>query len=211
MSAVPSAIPESKAAEQRAHESSMEEILASIRKIIADDQALPLTPRLPRAEPAPIAYGHHEQDEDRMYPPASSRPPVDISGAFAVPPPPRQPRPELPPLQPVRPAAPAVDTRSFAPPHVLPAPPQRPVDSDIHSSPRPAPSALLSEQANHAVASAFQALNSARSAAPSAETLEAMAREMLRPMLKQWLDDNLPTMVERLVRAEIERVARGGR
>jgi cell pole-organizing protein PopZ len=37
------------------------------------------------------------------------------------------------------------------------------------------------------------------------------AREMLRPMLKQWLDDNLPVMVERLVRAEIERVARGGR
>ncbi len=30
-------------------------------------------------------------------------------------------------------------------------------------------------------------------------------------MLKDWLDDNLPTMVERLVRAEIERVARGGR
>jgi cell pole-organizing protein PopZ len=34
---------------------------------------------------------------------------------------------------------------------------------------------------------------------------------MLRPMLKQWLDDNLPAVVERLVRAEIERVARGGR
>jgi cell pole-organizing protein PopZ len=34
---------------------------------------------------------------------------------------------------------------------------------------------------------------------------------MLRPMLRVWLDDNLPTIVERLVRAEIERVARGGR
>ncbi len=34
---------------------------------------------------------------------------------------------------------------------------------------------------------------------------------MMRPMLKQWLDDNLPVIVERLVRAEIERVARGGR
>ena len=41
--------------------------------------------------------------------------------------------------------------------------------------------------------------------------IEEMAREMLRPMLKQWLDDNLPVMVERLVRSEIERVARGGR
>jgi cell pole-organizing protein PopZ len=34
---------------------------------------------------------------------------------------------------------------------------------------------------------------------------------MLRPMLRAWLDDNLPTIVERLVRAEIERVARGSR
>ena len=32
-------------------------------------------------------------------------------------------------------------------------------------------------------------------------------QEMLRPMLRSWLDDNLPTLVERLVRAEIERLA----
>jgi hypothetical protein len=38
-----------------------------------------------------------------------------------------------------------------------------------------------------------------------------MVREMLKPMLKAWLDDNLPILVERLVRTEIERVARGGR
>jgi cell pole-organizing protein PopZ len=42
-------------------------------------------------------------------------------------------------------------------------------------------------------------------------SLEDLVRDMLRPMLKNWLDDNLPTIVERLVRAEIERVARGGR
>ncbi len=36
-----------------------------------------------------------------------------------------------------------------------------------------------------------------------------LTREMLRPMLKTWLDDNLPVIVERLVSAEIERVARG--
>ena len=41
--------------------------------------------------------------------------------------------------------------------------------------------------------------------------IEEVVREMLRPMLRVWLDDNLPTIVERLVRAEIERVARGGR
>jgi cell pole-organizing protein PopZ len=43
------------------------------------------------------------------------------------------------------------------------------------------------------------------------DLLRRYAQEMLRPMLKQWLDDNLPVLVERLVRAEIERVARGRR
>jgi cell pole-organizing protein PopZ len=43
----------------------------------------------------------------------------------------------------------------------------------------------------------------------NARTLEDLVKEMLRPMLKGWLDDNLPTMVERIVRAEIERVSRG--
>jgi uncharacterized protein len=33
----------------------------------------------------------------------------------------------------------------------------------------------------------------------------------MRPMIKNWLDDNLPNIVERLIKAEIERVARGGR
>jgi cell pole-organizing protein PopZ len=42
-----------------------------------------------------------------------------------------------------------------------------------------------------------------------ARTLEDLVQDMLRPMLKGWLDENLPGMVERLVRAEIERVARG--
>lgn len=42
-----------------------------------------------------------------------------------------------------------------------------------------------------------------------AETLEDMMREMLRPMLRAWLDDNLPSMVERLVREQIELIKRG--
>jgi len=40
-------------------------------------------------------------------------------------------------------------------------------------------------------------------------TLEQMIREELRPLLKAWLDANLPPLVERLVKAELERVARG--
>ena len=42
----------------------------------------------------------------------------------------------------------------------------------------------------------------------SGETsLEGLVRQMLRPMLAQWLDDNLPSMVEELVKAEIARIA----
>jgi uncharacterized protein len=40
-------------------------------------------------------------------------------------------------------------------------------------------------------------------------TLEDLVRETLRPMLKSWLDEHLPSLVERMVEAEIERVTRG--
>ena len=43
------------------------------------------------------------------------------------------------------------------------------------------------------------------------QPVEGLMREMLRPLLRTWLDDNLPAIVEGLVRAEIERVARRGR
>ena len=46
-------------------------------------------------------------------------------------------------------------------------------------------------------------------AARNRKSLEEVAEEMMRPMLQDWLDNNLPTLVERLVREEIERVARG--
>ena len=67
---------------------------------------------------------------------------------------------------------------------------------------------LLSAATTAAVDAAFDTL--ARTAkARSGRTLEEVVSELLRPMLKSWLDENLPDMVERLVRAEIERVARG--
>ena len=69
---------------------------------------------------------------------------------------------------------------------------------------------ILSAETNASVASAFQALSASVQLA-NPDMIERHVREMLRPMLKQWLDDNLPVMVERMVRAEIERVARGGR
>ena len=67
---------------------------------------------------------------------------------------------------------------------------------------------LLSRETSAAVDSAFNTL-AQTVLVQNARTLEDLVREMLRPMLKTWLDDNLPGMVERLVRAEIERVSRG--
>ena len=59
--------------------------------------------------------------------------------------------------------------------------------------------------ARHAVDLAFNTL-AHTVLVQNSRTLEDLVREMLKPMLKAWLDDNLPNMVERLVRAEIERV-----
>ena len=67
---------------------------------------------------------------------------------------------------------------------------------------------LLAPTTSAAVDSAFNAL-AHTVLVNNARTLEDLVREMLRPMLKSWLDDNLPTMVERIVKAEIDRVARG--
>jgi uncharacterized protein len=67
---------------------------------------------------------------------------------------------------------------------------------------------MLSHSTVSAVESAFNSLaNTVLS--NNARTLEDLVKEMLRPMLKSWLDDNLPGLVERIVKAEIERVSRG--
>ncbi len=70
------------------------------------------------------------------------------------------------------------------------------------------PQQILSRSTVSAVESAFNRLaNTVLS--NNARTLEDLVKEMLRPMLKSWLDDNLPGLVERIVKAEIERVSRG--
>ena len=87
-------------------------------------------------------------------------------------------------------------------------PKQAPPRSDPAALRLNSESGLLSRETSAAVDSAFNAL-AQTVLVQNARTLEDLVREMLRPMLKSWLDDNLPGMVERLVRAEIERVARG--
>jgi cell pole-organizing protein PopZ len=91
------------------------------------------------------------------------------------------------------------DERELAPPR--PAEPPR-------AAALPAPEAILSPATAAAVDSAFNAL-AQTVLVQNAKTLEDLVKEMLRPMLQHWLDNNLPTLVERLVRQEIERVARG--
>ncbi len=70
--------------------------------------------------------------------------------------------------------------------------------------------ALISERTGRQVAAAFGELSEAFEASRR-KSFDEIASEMIRPMLQDWLDNNLPTLVEKLVREEIERVARGGR
>ena len=77
-------------------------------------------------------------------------------------------------------------------------------------------SALMEEErpvlpvTDAAIVGAFAAL-SADVSTQSSEMIETLARQMLRPMLRIWLDDNFPDLVERLLRDEVQRIARGGR
>lgn len=77
-------------------------------------------------------------------------------------------------------------------------------------APEPESRGLLSMQAGAQVARSFEELTAAVDG-QQRRSLDEIAQEMLRPMLQDWLDDNLPTLVERLVREEIERIARGPR
>jgi hypothetical protein len=92
-------------------------------------------------------------------------------------------------------------------PRFLPASARASSPADAVPSPE-APSRLVSTATNAAVSTAFGTL--ARTVASNSRTVDDLVTEALRPMLKAWLDENLPTLVERLVRAEIERVARQG-
>ncbi|MDP4006783.1 PopZ family protein [Methylobacterium sp. NEAU K] len=196
MSAASPKIPDVKfqdKAAEKAHEPSMEEILASIRRIIADDQAAKPVEVVAPPEPDDVldlAEVAEPVVRPRAAPPEPA--PLDFDAIdfedpatdFAEPEP--QPEPELPPAG--RPS---------------PPPP-------VFQSARPEPEAesLVSPATDASVSGAFNLL-AHTVLTQNARTLEDLVKEMLRPMLKSWLDDNLPAVVERLVRAEIERVSRG--
>lgn len=176
---------------QRAHEPSMEEILASIRTIIAEERE---PAKVEPAKPAPMRPTTAVPGPQIVYSKEASKDvPAERHTAQ---------EPQLPEIsQTPESNAPKVVWRQPEPAASDPA-------EDGRSSADDDP--LLSSATDQAVTSAFAVL-SAELAARSAELADGMIREMLRPMLKAWLDENLPGIVERLVRAEIERLARGAR
>ena len=229
----------------------MEEILASIRRIIADDEEKPagLSATPAAFQPEPVV---------------PTPPPVLKPVAAAPAPKPAAPAELLqdtPPARPITPPAPPVAT--VPPPAIkepaadilelteemrvteTPAPaPFLTIEAQpdvIFADSKPEPEPMVSAVKQEPVASAFAELrpetrptitetsmenplmSNTTSAAVdtafstlahtvlthNARTLDDLVKDMLRPMLKSWLDDNLPGLVERLVRAEIERVSRG--
>ncbi len=212
----------------KAQEPSMEEILASIRRIIADDdQAKPAVPPKPAAPvaatppprpvvvpppqpaPPPAPAASNSQNEidallaERDAPVAEPAADVlDLTESMAEPPP--APQAHAAPQG----YAPSFQTIDGQPDVVFSDAPPEPREEPRHHAPPPSyDRGLLSGSATAAVDSAFNSL-AQTVLVHNARTLEDLVREMLRPMLKTWLDDNLPGMVERLVRAEIERVSR---
>ena len=209
---IPSALPLSTvrlimSAQAKPSEPSMEEILASIRRIISDDEkpaeeAAAPAPE-PEPEPAPVAAIDDDvldlgAEAALVAAPAPAAFPDDSDIAFVD----EEPVAALPPEPPVAPVEPP-------PAFIQPAPPPQP-EPQAAFAPMPDMASLLSDQASSVVTNAFGQLASTV-LSNNARTLEDLVKDMLKPMLKTWLDDTRPTMVERLVRAEIERVARGGR
>jgi cell pole-organizing protein PopZ len=240
----------------KVQEPSMEEILASIRRIIADDEAKPAAAeKAPPASP-PAAPPKPEKPAPAPAARAPQDSPAPAAPVRAVAPPPSPPAPapsasnsqddidallngldEATTAEEIRPTAVDVDVLELtdemalpdpdppaqaafktielpddlefaeaaakAPPRV-PAfePPPQQVESPVASQP------MLSRSTVSAVESAFNSL-AHTVLSNNARTLEDLVKEMLRPMLKSWLDDNLPGLVERIVKAEIERVSRG--
>ena len=186
---------------------SMDDILASIRKIISDDEARAQVSGGATAPAAANASTGARQDDVLLLTDLVDEPPEMPPATQPTPLPQRidpvsaseMPQPTMPPIEPIAPA-----------PVITPveAPVKQPTDT------------LVEPGAAGVAASAFERLSQAVQEsvpAPAAQdpgpavggrNLEDIVKEMLRPMLKEWLDKNLPPMVERYVEREIVRLTR---
>ena len=215
----------------KAQEPSMEEILASIRRIIADDESKVRPPEPPK--PAPAAAAPPPKAPEAAAParapsppprPAASQDEIDamLSGTDAAAPGSSEanqddgvadvldltesmaaPTPQPPVFRTIEGQSDVFFSEEGTEPAPSPqmAEPRRPARA-------PGESPLMSSSTSAAVDAAFNTL-AHTVLTQNARTLEDLVTEMMRPMLKAWLDDNLPGLVERVVRAEIERVSRG--
>lgn len=174
--------------DQSSQEPTMEEILASIRRIISEDDA-PAEPAAEAAPPPPEPEPEPEAFEDDV---------LELTDPIAPEP---EAEPELPPLESVgdidvySPPAPEPEPAYTAPPPIF--------DRDDVAD------KLVGDHASTLAASAFGSLSSALLMPKDARTLEDVVRELLRPLLKEWLDQNLPRIVETKVEEEVQRIARG--
>lgn len=221
-----------------AQEPTMEEILASIRRIISEDSgteesaapaAAPEPEEVPEPEPEP------EQEEPATLSAEDEADILELTEPLPEEPLMAEPAPEPEPAYVAEPAEEMIeDDIEFAPepdpvPEPAPAPAPEPV---VAAAPQPAPPApapaapaqadpvfeepamsaqsqpIVSGDAEKAASAAFGALASSLASGGEGRTLEEIVSDMLRPMLKEWLDGNLPPLVERLVAEEIERIAR---
>jgi cell pole-organizing protein PopZ len=176
-------------------EPSIEEILESIRQIISEDDpaAKPADAQAAAAPPAP--------------PPSVAVPAPAPKPAAAAPPPP----PPPPPPQPAKMEDPVLELTDRVEPAMksdLDLSVTEPKMSDTGAG-------LLSDTAADASASAMAKLLANNVAVESdvpgrvgKVTLEDMAKELMKPLIKTWLDQNLPPIIEKMVQKEIERISR---
>lgn len=175
--------------DQSSQEPTMEEILASIRRIISEDDA-PAEPEAAAPAPAPEPEPEYPAPvEDDVL---ELTDPIEPEPDFA---------PEPEPLESVG----DLDVYSPSAPEPEPAytPPAPAFNRDDVAE------TLVGDHASSLAASAFGSLSSALLMPKDGRTLEDVVRELLRPLLKEWLDQNLPRIVETKVEEEVHRIARG--
>jgi hypothetical protein len=203
------------------HEPSMEEILASIRRIISEDGAEggeAAAPKAAEATPAAAAPVAPPRAAVETAPPMAERAPIaevksaeDDGDVLLLT---EEVVEEAPPPPPLR-----ESPRAFEDDEPPPEPPRREPEPLTFEAAPELPSLvdrLISDRAAAASLAAMSELVSRQYREPNIEslpmgnanqTLEDLTRELLRPILKNWLDDNLPQIVERIVREEIGRLA----
>jgi cell pole-organizing protein PopZ len=206
--------------DQTAQEPTMEEILASIRRIISEDDAPAETAAAPapepevepEPEPAP-SPALMDETPSVQEPEASEEDVLELTDTYEAPAAESIGDLDLSPAEPEPFPAEPVSESVFAPPPEIHTPEPSSVPTTRYDS-------LVGDSAAASAASAFAGLAASfqkpAPAAPSntdlnfasGSTVEAMVAEMLRPLLKDWLDANLPGIVEEQVRKEVERIAR---